>query len=180
MAQYKALAPGVEVNGETVLSVIDGMGSFKAQAVKILAENGISHPQPGHWYLQQAWLNAFKFIAEKIGPNTLYTIGRKIPENARFPPDIDTIGKGLSAIDVAYHMNHRGGEIGSYKLTDISHRSATMICNNPYPCDFDWGIIEAIARKFKPAESLLVMVKHDDSAPCRKKGASSCSYLISW
>ena len=38
MAQFRAFAPAVEVNGETVLSVVDGMGSFKAGAMKILDE----------------------------------------------------------------------------------------------------------------------------------------------
>jgi hypothetical protein len=34
-------------------------------------------------------------------------IGKSIPENAQFPPEINSIEAGLQAIDVAYHMNHR-------------------------------------------------------------------------
>ena len=179
MAQYKAMAPGVEVNGQTVLSVIDAM-SFKKRALQILAENGIVDPKPDMWYSQQNWLNAFKIIGEEIGPAVLYSIGRAIPENAKFPPEIDSIEKALSVIDVAYHMNHRKGEIGHYKIDKISENSVTMICKNPYPCDFDRGIIEAMAKKFKPNASTIVKVTHDDSAPCRKSGANSCSYLVKW
>ena len=60
MAEFKAMAPKVEVNGETVLSVVDGMGIFKQQALDILKKCGIDNPQAGKWYAQQAWLGGFQ------------------------------------------------------------------------------------------------------------------------
>jgi len=180
MAQFKAFSSGVEVNGETVLSVLEAMDVFRVQAEKILEKHGVINPEIGKWYNQQAWLNAFKYIADEIGPNTLYSIGRKVPENAQFPPDIDSIEKALGAIDVAYNMNHRGGEIGHYSFESTGAKSATITCNNPYPCDFDSGIIESMAKKFQPADSIMVMVSHDTTASCRKTGADSCIYKISW
>lgn len=179
MAQFKVFTPGVQVNGQTVLSIVEGMGLFKERALRILAENSISNPQPEQWYSQQAWLNAFKTIAETIGQATLYQIGKKIPENAIWPPDIDSIEKALASIDTAYHLNHRGGEIGHYTFTPAADRSGKMVCHNPYPCDFDRGLVEAIARKFAPTGAV-VIVKHDDRQPCRKSGAHTCTYLISW
>ena len=180
MAQFRAFSPSVEVNGETVLAVVKGLGAFKERAMKLLAENGIPDIKPGGWYNQQSWLNVFKVVAEKLGPATLYMIGKEIPESANFPPGIDSIEKGLSLIDIAYHMNHRGGEIGEYKFVKIGDKKAKMICANPYPCDFDRGLIEAVARKFKTKEILSVNIKHDDTQPCRKKGHDSCSYNIDW
>jgi hypothetical protein len=179
MAMFKAYDTKVEVNGETVLSVVDGMGAFKDRALKILADCGIPNPAPGQWYPQQSWLNAFKKISDTIGPNTLYSIGVRIPENAKFPPQIDTVDKALTAIDMAYHMNHRNGEIGHYNFEKLGENSARVVCPNPYPCDFDRGIVEAMARKFKPAGRVLV-VDHDEKAPCRKKGGDSCTYNVSW
>ena len=110
MVQFVAFAPNVEVNGQTVLSVVDGLNPFRMLALRILSGHGIVDPKPGEWYSQQAWLDAFKHISEKVSA-TLYKIGLQIPENADFPPDVDTIEKALASIDVAYHMNHRGGEI---------------------------------------------------------------------
>ena len=194
MAQFKAFVQGVEVNGETVYAIVDGMGNFKATALRILADNGIDQPQPGHWYSQQAWLDSFLAISKRIGPATLFVIGQKIPENAQFPPALDTIEKALQGIDVAYHMNHRlSGEvlfnpatgqmkegIGHYSFRSTAATKAEMLCNNPYPCEFDKGIIDAMVRRFKPATSVLAEVVHDDKAPCRNKGADSCTYLVSW
>ena len=179
MAQFKAFSPNVEVNGETVLSIVDGMGAMKTVAKKILDDAGIRDPKPGQWFKQQAWLDAFQKISESVGPNTLSLIGQKIPENAQFPPAIDTIEKGLSAIDVAYHMNHRGGEIGHYEYKAQGPSKAAMVCANPYPCDFDRGIITAMARRFAP-KSESVRVVHDDSKPCRKHGDESCTYMVTW
>jgi len=194
MAQFVAFDPKVEVNGETVLSVVEGMGAFRDRAYKFLEDNGIVRPEPGKWYSQQAWLNAFKAIAQATGEYTLFNIGKKIPENAQFPPEINTIEKALGAIDVAYHMNHRiGGKvmfdpasgtmlegIGHYGFEKTGEREIRMVCENPYPSDFDRGIIEAMALKFKPAGAGIVIVKLDDSLPTRKKGADSCTYTIKW
>lgn len=180
MVQFQAKEPGVEVLGDAILSTVEAMGGFRETALRILRENGVENPQRGAWYLQQSWLNAFKQISESIGKNTLYLIGTKIPESAVFPPDIKTIHQALASIDIAYHMNHRGGKIGSYGYTEEGERSGTFVCDNPYPDDFDRGIIEAMAKRFKPADAIRVKVEQDESAPSRGQGAESTTYRVSW
>ncbi|MEN8904960.1 MAG: hypothetical protein ABF289_03275 [Clostridiales bacterium] len=179
MAQFVALKTGVEVNGETVLSIVNGVGIFKKQALEILKRNGIENPKAGEWHSQQSWLNAFKEISEKIGSKSLFSIGKAIPENANFPPNIDTIQKALTSIDMAYHMNHRNGDIGNYKFVEVNENEAKIICDNPYPCDFDRGIIESMAKKFKPEDSIMTFVEHENGS-CRKNGEDSCTYIITW
>jgi hypothetical protein len=156
------------------------MGAFKANALQVLGECGITDPKPGQWYKQQSFLDAFKTIAQKLGPATLTQIGRAIPENAKFPPEIDNIEKALGSINVAYGMNHRGGEIGSYKFKMTGEKTAEVVCDNPYPCDMDKGIIEAMGKRFAPKGTLRVAVTHDMSKGCRKKGDKSCTYLVKW
>ncbi len=180
MAQFVAFAQGVKVNGETVLAVVNGMGAFKTRALELLQENGIHDPKPGMWYSQQAWLDTFKSISINIGPSTLNVIGKQIPESAQFPPGVDTLEKALASIDVAYKMNHQGGEVGNYGFIQTGDRSAKMVCANPYPCEFDRGITQAIAKRFKPKDSYGVRINHDDSTPCRKKDADNCVYLLEW
>ena len=139
MAQFKAFAPGVEVNGETVLSVVAGVPGSETMAKQILAAAGIADPQPGKWYPQQAWLDAFKKLADEVGPRTLQSIGKAIPENAKWPPTVKRIETAMPSIDIAYHMNHRGGDIGTYGYQKTGDRSGKMVCRNPYPCEFDRG-----------------------------------------
>ncbi len=179
MAQYKTFDPGVEVRGDVVLSLVNVMGAFKALALAILKGNGIDSPQPDRWYSQQAWLDSFKTISQEIGPNTLYQIGRQIPQDAVFPPEIDNLQKVFSRLDDAYRESHRGGEVGHYHYASLSASIGRLESQTPYPCDFDRGLIHALAEKFEPA-GRFVEVRHEDNAPCKKLGADSCVYIISW
>ena len=81
---------------------------------------------------------------------------------------------------MAYHMNHRGGEIGNYNFEKTGERSAKIVSQNPFPCAFDRGIFEAMARRFKPEDAATVTVKHDDAAACRTKDGESCTYTVEW
>ena len=184
--QFVAFESGVEVNGTTINSVIDGLGSYKTLAWNYLIEAGIGERKDGEydldpdgWYSQERWLKVFEKIAEKIGDFPLKQIGMKIPENAVFPPWVKDVDSAVKAIDVAYHMNHRGGEIGHYNFAATGPAAGTVVCNNPYPCDFDRGIITAMAKRFAPSAGK-VRVGHDDTKPCRKNGAESCTYNVSW
>ncbi len=194
MTQFVAINPKAEVLGDAVLAVLEaGRGAFRPMMLDILASHHINDPKRGSWYLQQDWLDAFQAISEKIGEQTLFAIGTKIPESAAWPPDVDTEAKALGSIDVAFHMNHRiqgvalfdptTGQmtegIGHYGFELTGDKAATMVCDNPYPCAFDRGIIEAAAKKFA-TRAFLVNAKHDDSKECRNKGGGSCTYHVTW
>ena len=194
MVQYKTLNPHTKVSGDAILAMVEGLGAFNNFALQILEENGIKDPQREQWYLQQSWLDAFKIIAEKVGLDTLYNIGTKIPENAKWPPHVDTIEKALGSIDVAYHMNHQidndilfnpnTGEmkegIGHYGFEQIGEKQVKMVCNNPYPCDFDRGIISNTVFIFNKDGKIYPKITHDDSGSCRNKGDNACNYIVSW
>ena len=67
--------------------------------------------------------------------------------------------------------------IGHYGFEKIDGKNMIISeCNNPYPCAFDKGIITAMAQKFEVKANII----HDDSKPCRKNGADSCTYIITW
>jgi len=179
MAQFQSFSPGVMVNGQTVLSVVKGMGAFAQTGKEVLARHGIKGPDPAGWYPQQAWLDAFQEIAKSIGQQTLRQIGQSIPNSAKFPPGIDSVEKALGSLDQAYHLNHRGGEIGHLSFTKTGEKKGVMECRNPYPCAFDVGIVESMLRRFAPAGSSPKVI-HDPSKPCRAKQGDSCTLLISW
>ncbi|WP_027002650.1 hypothetical protein [Hugenholtzia roseola] len=182
MAQYIPFDSKVEVLGEAVLSFINGMGTYADLMRKILAEEGIAEVRSQSWYPQAAWLSAFHRIGEKFGSNTLFAIGKAIPESAIFPKEINDLESALHSIGIAYQMNHRNGEIGYYKLAayNADLKIAIMECKNPYPSEFDRGIITSMARRFKPEGAFLMKVELDPNLPSRLHGAESCTYRISW
>jgi hypothetical protein len=182
MAQFIPSEKGVEVNGQTVLSIVNALEAGRSTRHNILAKHNLTNPDPKGWYSQKDWLDAFKEISETFGVHTLFAIGEAIPENAIFPPEIDNLESALASIDVAYHLNHRYGEIGHYTLTsfDDKKRTAIMVCNNPYPSEFDKGIITTMVRKFKPSDSFIYDVQLDETKETRLRGADSCTYIITW
>ena len=125
--QFQAIDPAVEVSGEGILPFVAGLGVFKKKALEILASHGVSNPQPGMWYPLQGYLDSFKEIADwAVGDNTLVSMGLAIPKNAVWPADIENIDQALVSIDVAYHLNHRFGEIGHYSYEKTGERTGGL------------------------------------------------------
>lgn len=182
MAQFIAFEEGVEVNGQTILSIVKALPVGQEMRSEILSAHGIGNPEAEKWYSQQAWLNAFKELSGTMGDKILFNIGESIPEYAVFPTAIDTLEKALKSIDQAYHMNHRGGEIGSYRVAMFNEkeRKAVMVCQTPYPSELDRGIICTMLKEYRPASSQHYTVDLDTTTISRTKGNNSCTYNISW
>ena len=179
METFKALAPGVEASGAAVLAVVAELNDLRSVGLRILARHGIEDPVPEGWYPQQAWLDTFREIATHTGRAPLRAIGRRIPETAIWPFGKGDLHAALESIDVAYHANHRGGEIGHYKYTATGERSGEVVCTDPYPCDFDLGIVERTSAKFAPP-GVTPVIRHADPQRCRFHGGPSCTYLVDW
>ncbi|MFZ5892168.1 MAG: hypothetical protein ACOY0T_14015 [Myxococcota bacterium] len=197
--QFKVFEPGIEVSGASLGAIVEGFRKYPTVAMKYLTRYGLVKGPVGKqadidregWYRLEDWLAAYEGIANEIGLNSLFGIGKSIPENAVFPPHVNDIHSAIASIDVAYHMNHRKNGtvmfnpetgqmlegIGHYGFQAANDENRIIcVCENPYPCDFDRGIITAMATRFEP----LARTVHDNEAPCRKKGADSCTYVVMW
>jgi hypothetical protein len=155
------------------------MGAFQSLATKRLEENGIADPQPGTWYPWQNYLDAFREIAERIGPTTVERIGGAIPDNAGVPESFDTVEEALRAIQGAYTASHRNGDIGYYDVRVTSERSVEIECRNPYPTELDRGLIKAMAKRGESGSGR-VDVKLDETKPQRAQGADSDTFIVTW
>lgn len=180
----------LEVRGETIHVFLSVAQNFVPLISKLFAKHGMPKVDSAKWYPATIFLKVCHDIGDQMGENTLFAIGKKIPEHVTWPPDITTIEAVLPAIDVAYHMNHRiRGEImfdpqtgamkegiGHYRCVSIEKRRAVLVCDNPYPSEFDCGIITATARKFRSSADVIL----DPSQPTRRRGGASCTYIVTW
>jgi hypothetical protein len=152
--------------------------------IGILEKRGIVDVKPESWYPLQPFLDAMKDISDKLGAHILTRVGEQIATHAKLPPGLDSLEECLAKMDDAFHMNHRGGDIGHYRYAEGEHmpglKRAVMVCENPYPCSFDQGLFEGFAKRLLPGTAAGVVVRHDEAQPCRKHGADSCTFLISW
>ncbi len=173
MTEFASFDPDVEVRGEVLMAWIDGT---RGKVMPYLEEQGIPRVENGLWYRLQTALDALYAFSLS---SSLFNAGLLIPEHAVFPPDIQTFDDVLKALDTAYHMNHRNGEIGHYQVDFTSDRHVTVTAENPYPCEFDFGLLRYLAGRFAP-EGIEIEVVHDPKAPCRKTGDHSCTYHLKW
>lgn len=183
MAQYEAFDQNVEVHGKTILVVLEEAlarfsDEYRQRGLRALAENGIEDPDADAWYPQQWWLDTFEAVAEDLEPHLLDRLGEQIPVVADWPNDVASVEDGLRSIDDAYQLNHRGGDIGSYQVTDVDEQTAEIICETPYPCAYDRGIVRAVARQYAPVEAFVFVEEIGDE--CRQSGARSCTYRVYW
>jgi hypothetical protein len=121
MAEFVSFDPNVEVSGQSMLCVVAGMGK---SAKPLLEKYGLDKLEADKWYKLQPILDFYKEISlAKSSLLNLHSTGLKVPDFAVFPPDIDSIQKAMLSLDEAYHMNHRGGEIGHLSPDDCFHPS---------------------------------------------------------
>jgi hypothetical protein len=173
MSQFVAFSSNVEVSGEVLVSWLEGTeGKIKPY----LKAYGLEVVNPGLWYPQQTALNALRDFADS---GSLFNAGLLISEIAIFPPTVKDIWTALESLNDAYHMNHRNGDIGSYTLKRRNGRSADIIAETPYPCEFDFGLIYHMAHRWAPKDTEVTVI-HDRNEPCRKAGDHTCTYHISW
>lgn len=177
MAEYVPFDSNVEVLGQTMISVLDAMG---IDGNATLIKHGLPDIKADGWYSQERYLAAYKEIAEDNSMN-MVAIGMKVPDMVPWPPNVQTVEDALKGLNIAYEMNHRGGNFGSYQVDFQENRNAVVTCHNPYPSDFDYGLIYRIVQKFRPDDSSDMGVERDDSIPNRKNGdGDTCIYNIYW
>ena len=84
----------------------------------------------------------------------------------------------MRLLNDAYYSNHTNatGKIGGYHWTGTSDVEGTMLCDNPYPCAFDVGILETISKRFAATAT----VTHEEPEACRHSGGERCRYRVRW
>lgn len=172
-----------------MLSMLAAMGPQRPLADKALARAGVWNVVSEGWYRLDAALAGVQAIAE-AGPNAVFSFGKSVPKHAHLPPHIDSIAASLTLLDTAYHMNHRRdgrcmfdqvtGEmlegIGHYRCHIDGKRRIVMVCDTPYPPDFDRGTVAGFARRFEPHAE----VELDATKPTRLRGGESCTFIVTW
>jgi hypothetical protein len=177
MTQYIAPKPDILVFGGSITSALGDM--IDRDMEQILVDHGISGLSDEKWFPMQAWLDVLRALGEgENAISNLVAIGMHIPEKAKFPPNITDYRSALELLDTAYHMNHKNYDnIGTYTTIVIDDQHIDIMCDNPYPCDFDYGILYGLGKRFMP-KGRPFSVYHDNTKPCRKRGAESCTYHV--
>lgn len=139
---------------------INESGLSASVARGYLMGKGIEAVNAESWYPWHVLLDLQKLILQELGPDALFTVGTNVPGRATFPPEVDTLDMALLQVVKAYPMNHRGGDIGFYKLLrfEADGRWASMECHTPYSRDFERGLFYAMTQKYLPEQADSIVV----------------------
>lgn len=67
--------------------------------------------------------------------------------------------------------------IGHYIFEKLSENEFRIGCENPYPCEFDKGLIKGVVEQFKkPGQK--VEFKENVKLGCRNEGGHKCTYHV--
>ncbi|NMO21653.1 hypothetical protein HPC49_48560 [Pyxidicoccus fallax] len=189
----------ITVSGISIYSIVAAIKSFSVLVQELMTtmkvqtrdESGALTLDTNAWYPMDDYLPVYKKIDTLLGGRGLEKVGLYIPQNAVFPPHVKDIHGALASIDVAFHMNHRkDGKsmfdpatgtmqegIGHFAYQPVAGKNeGIMVCDNPYPCRLDQGIIKGMAQRFQPQ----AILAHDPHKGCRAKGDPSCTYVVTW
>ena len=167
-------AAAAQVSGGNILSMLAAMGAFRKTGEQILAERAITNVTANGWYPLAAYADGLNEIERRIGPNTLFRIGKEIPNHIQLPPGLDAFEKVAGSFGPAFSMNHRGAGAGGIAYEITGPEQATIVSATPYPCDFDRGVIQGFFQKL-----LKITLKHEhDPGSCKKRGDERCVHHV--
>lgn len=179
--RLKQFETDAKAKGDTIMSIVNGAGEvssvFESKARDILADNGIEGLSEGEWYSLADYLSALEQIDDEIGTDTITSIGETIPENAEWPPGVESVIGGLESIAGAYDMNHQG-DVGYYEVETADDSTARVECYNPYSCALDEGIVRGTADQF--SSPVAIVNVEEVSTRCRDDGGDTCTYEVTW
>jgi hypothetical protein len=179
MERLIAFDPDAQVIGQAILGAIRCPQGD--EILPILKAHGLDNVEPAEWYPHQVWLDFLRDVAQQGGQNAtsnLVAIGMGVAETAPEAVESFTLETALLSMNVTYQMSHRG-EAGGFVVTVVDERHIQIVDYSPYPDDFTYGFLYALARRFRPSGARFAVI-HDDAAPCRKKGDDSCTYHVTW
>ena len=185
MAEYQAMTPGMEVDGLVISAFKSGFPKeVEYVGVGILEKYGIGNPTPGTWYSVQAYYDAMKEISERYSPAIITRIGEEVVTKAQFPPFVNSLEQALAVGEMVYKTYVRGGEYGNIKVenlgTEYGIKRMRVTFHSGAPCAYDRGMLMGGGRRFMPEGMVDVVVRHDETQPCKSKGGDTCTFIVSW
>ncbi|MBE2268366.1 MAG: hypothetical protein IAE80_09050 [Anaerolinea sp.] len=78
----------------------------------------------------------------------MISIGMRMAEHLVLPPEIDSLEKGLIAMEVSWRTNTRNTPPAIWSVKKLTATSFICTCSSPMPIDQEYGTVYGFVRKF--------------------------------
>lgn len=167
--------PDATVNAAVVRALLAAMGPFRGRGETILRACGIGEVDEEEWVPLHAYVRAVRTIRERMGPNTVFQIGRQIARHVQLPGGTPGFEKVLALVGISFDMNHRGVPQGAVTFQLENPRTATLVSASPYPCELDRGVISGFFQLLPDAPATVEAVRDE---PCKSRGGRTCTFRV--
>jgi hypothetical protein len=168
-----------EVTAKLPLGVFEVLRRLGVDPQPFIERHNLENLQADSWLPISDYLALLEDVQKNANNYyTLISVGSKIPELADKMPETFTLQDLFRNMNDSYHINHRNGEIGNYFVEFLAENHIRVIAQNPYPSDFDYGLVWGGAKYFAPKGTFVKVVRAE--SPSRLKGDDHCIYDITW
>jgi len=90
---------------------------------ELLRAEGVTDPRAGEWYDTARVTAVCAAVDDRVGPNTIERVGRRLPVVVEWPAGVRSIGDALAALGDVYDNLH-DGDAGGLAFGPPVHRRA--------------------------------------------------------
>lgn len=178
--EYEPYEQGIEVTGEAIQAVIDGVGQFSTVSEQttrsLFVDNGLPPtPKLNEWYALSTYLDGIDSMVEAFEDTTIERIGKQLTFVVDWPGPRSSVEAAMATLASWFRRTHRGGNAGTIGFERTGPDSGRVRCETPYPCALERGMISGLSSHAGSALVTVTEVGH-----CREEGGDNCVYELSW
>ncbi len=182
MYQVRKSTHSAEVSHWLLFYILHTLPEQEDQIKDLLYKYELNPEEPTRWYNLNAILMVLRELYAQCGPDVLFSLGKEVPKRWFKNTDHLSLEDGLERLNEFYQDQHRGGDIGYYRLIYFNQdrKEAKVECHNPYPCYWDRGILTGLTRLCRGGQGFSFHIELDAYRPSRLHGSDSSFYNIMW
>ncbi len=160
--------PDAEIRGGQILAIQHAMGAIAAPYFK---QAGLGEVQPDGWYSMAQYLEVIYDIVNENSSvmSELVALGVVVVEHALLPPEIDTLEKGLWAMQQGWKMNSRNAQDVIWQIEKLGENHFVCTTSSPFPADQEYGVLYGFARRFSNGHRFVVSYENLEDRDCEEK-----------
>jgi predicted hydrocarbon binding protein len=158
--------------------------------IGVIGPDGEPQFEKTRFYPVMPFLDLLRRVERDVGKQMAYDLGLAVVRHFPRDPSMTDIRSALERVDRSAHMSLRldgkpmmtpEGELvegwGHTRAVEIAARSAVIHYSGPASCEFERGALTGEMQRFE----LRAQVSHERTPlGCRRKGARTCVFNVSW